>query len=642
MTTITIAKIGTNQTVNYAVDELVRLIRAIDSRVFVDQRTYDSYDSEKPLLWVGKTDLVTPSESDDEILIDVKNGAGVITGANNRAVLIAVYRFMRELGCDWIRPGADGEVIPHFSVTEASLTVRVHETPSYRHRGICIEGSLGTEHIINMIEWVPRVGMNIYFVQNFYPVGFFRRWYSRLHNPFEEGVNLTNDDFIHIWRRCEEEVLKRSLIYHGVGHGWTYHSFGIPRDLKTDDDPRITDRYRSYMAMINGERRLDSRGIDGTQLCYSNPEVRSCIINMIADYCKEHPAMDVVHFWLADHANNNCECEECKKHRPSDYYVMMLNELDKKMDAAGLETKIVFLVYVDLLWEPVDFKIENSDRFLLMFAPISRTYTSALCDFERMKKEDIPPYVRNRLQLPKSVPQNVAHLAAWQEMFTGDGFIFDYHLMWDHFLDPGYMTCAKVLHRDMANLDSLGLNGSVSCQQQRCAFPTGLPNYAMAAALWNKEEAFENISARYFKAAFGEDGAAVEDYLAKISELFDSSFMRNDHPEAHRDVLTRMAQIDSLTKVFEMSHITPNRDKSASWNYLYYHAEYCRMYAELIRRYTYGDEAKIKEQTDAFTAFVFALEPELHTVFDTAYFDEVYQRWIKRVYANKPTETVDF
>ena len=45
-------------------------------------------------------------------LIDVKNGAGVITGANNRAVLIAVYRFLRELGCRWLRPGAENEVIP--------------------------------------------------------------------------------------------------------------------------------------------------------------------------------------------------------------------------------------------------------------------------------------------------------------------------------------------------------------------------------------------------------------------------------------------------------------------------------------------------------------------------------------------------
>jgi len=194
----------------------------------------------------------------------------------------------------------------------------------------------------------------------------------------------------------------------------------------------------------------------------------------------------------------------------------------------------------------------------------------------------------------------------------------------------------------MVNLDKLSLYGSVSCQQQRCAFPTALPMYAMAAALWNKNESFEDISARYYKAAFGEDGEAVRAYLARISELFDPSFMRNDHKEAHNGVLTRMAQIDSLTKAFELSHINANRDKSDSWNYLAIHAEYCRIYAELVRRYTYGDEIKIAEQTDKFTAFIYAMEPELHTVHDTPYFNEVFQRWLKRVYANKPDKTVDF
>jgi len=71
-------------------------------------------------------------------------------------------------------------------------------------------------------------------------------------------------------------------------------------------------------------------------------------------------------------------------------------------------------------------------------------------------------------------------------------------------------------------------------------------------------------------------------------------------------------------------------------------AEYCKMYAELIRCYCSEDEAKIEAQTKAFTSFHFEHEPELHTVLDSCLFDEVYQRWIKRVFANKPTDEVDF
>jgi len=113
MTTITIAKIGKEQTVGYAADELTRCLKRIDFSVRVDRRTYDEYDKAKEkLLWVGETPLVDFSKLDDEILIDVKNGSGIVTGANPRAVLIAVYRFLYELGCRWIRPGDDGEVFP--------------------------------------------------------------------------------------------------------------------------------------------------------------------------------------------------------------------------------------------------------------------------------------------------------------------------------------------------------------------------------------------------------------------------------------------------------------------------------------------------------------------------------------------------
>ncbi len=641
MTQLTVAKIGNNPTVNYAVDELTRVLSAMDGSLFIDQRKYKAYTAEKPLLFVGVTDLVPHSDIDDEIFVDVKDGVGVITGANNRAVLIAVYRFLRELGCAWVRPGADGEVIPKRVLAIGDISVKVHEIPSYRHRGVCIEGSLGFPHIFNMIEWLPRVGMNIYFVQKFVPVGFFRRWYDHWHNPFVAPENLSLDDFARIWDRCEEEVLKRGLIYHAVGHGWTEVPFGIFDATKDPDDPMIKPEIKKYFALIDGKRELFHLGSGSTQLCYSNKTVRDIITDAIVAYCKDKPCVDVVHFWLADGFNNNCECDECQKHRPSDYYVVMLNELDKKLTAAGIDTKIVFLIYVDLLWSPKDFRVNNPDRFILMFAPISRTYTNALCDSERIDLSELMPYERNKLEMPKSVGQNVGHLTSWQEGFKGDGFIFDYHLMWDHFLDPGFTTCAKTLHRDMANLDKLGLNGSVSCQQQRCAFPTGLPLHAMAAALWNKDSKFEDVARDYYRSDFGEDGEAVSAYLARISELFDSQFMRNDKPEAHKTVLARMDEIDRLTRAFEESHINKKADSSASYGYLKLHAEYCRQYAELIRRYTFGDEAKIEEQTKNFSEFAFRLEPKLHTVFDTTYFDEVYQRWIKRVYSNKPTTEVD-
>ena len=80
-------------------------------------------------------------------------------------------------------------------------------------------------------------------------------------------------------------------------------------------------------------------------------------------------------FWLADDAGNQCECDGCKDTIPSDFYVQILNDVDRRMTEEKLDAKIVFLIYLDLLWVPEKERIIHEDRFVLMFAPISRTYS---------------------------------------------------------------------------------------------------------------------------------------------------------------------------------------------------------------------------------------------------------------------------
>ena len=82
----------------------------------------------------------------------------------------------------------------------------------------------------------------------------------------------------------------------------------------------------------------------------------------------------------------------------------ILNEADAKLTAAGLSTKIVFLIYVDLLWPPLQSRLQKTDRFILMFAPISRSYTESYADIHRVKR--IGPYRRNKLVFLAGVAEN--------------------------------------------------------------------------------------------------------------------------------------------------------------------------------------------------------------------------------------------
>ena len=55
--------------------------------------------------------------------------------------------------------------------------------------------------------------------------------------------------------------------------------------------------------------------------------------------------IDFLHLWLGDSNKNHCECEECRKRIPSDFYVMFLNELWDEMKKRGCKNiKLMVLV----------------------------------------------------------------------------------------------------------------------------------------------------------------------------------------------------------------------------------------------------------------------------------------------------------
>ena len=606
--TIILAAIGGHKTITYAQEELFRYLRRMDASLFIDCRRYAQKDDSKAnILWIGLDCSLPYSELDDAVRIEVNEGGGIITGSNERSVLIAAYRFLYELGCRFLRPGEDGDKIPQRLLTRDALNVHVSEAASYRHRGVTIEGSIGYEHVKNMLEWLPKAGMNGYFIQARNPYSFFARWYQHTGDPCAQGDPLDSDDTERLCGRLLEEIQKRSLLYHAVGHGWTYESLGVTQFGTMPGGEPIPEEIKRRFALINGKREVWKGRIADTNLCYSDSAVRDGITDCIAEYCKAHPEIDYLHFWLADGTNNHCECEECRKHLPSDYYVLMLNELDRKLTQAGLDTRIVFLIYVDLLWAPETYALENPDRFVLMFAPISRTYARALTDYDPNAPVDLKPYQRNHNEMPTSVAANVLRLRQWQSMGSKDSFDFDYHLMWDHYSDPGYYLCAKILHKDMTTLDQIGLNGNLSCQPQRAAFPTGLPMYAMAKGLWDKHSRFEEISAEYFRAAFGEQGPAVEHYLSSLSNLL-------------RGLLTADAstldRAEKLIRDFARTWLVVFGNTSVDWRMLAYHSEYCSLLLDVLRTRASGDRKETEARCRAVRAWLFRNEPFLHTMLD--------------------------
>ncbi|MBR5460324.1 MAG: DUF4838 domain-containing protein [Clostridia bacterium] len=630
---ITLARIGNHKTVVFAAEELNKYLKLIDPELFIDVRVYEKYDETlEGLLWVGMDDSFTAempkvkdASLDDAILINVASSTGVISGNNPRAVLIAVYRFLKELGCAWVRNTSDGEIIPSYTMTP--VTTYVCEAASYRHRAICIEGAISFEHIIDMLDWIPKASMNGYYIQFFLPAVFFERWYTHKSNHFLPPEPLDNEAIRGMVVRIKEEIAKRSLLYHAIGHGWTSEPLGFDSaGWHEEDSANIPDEKRVLIAELNGERAFLKGVPMNTNLCYSNPTARKLMTDAVADYCISHPEVKFVHFWLADYPNSFCECEKCRDTLPSDHYVMMLNAIDERLTAAGCDTKVVFLVYYDLLWAPKTEKINNPDRFTMMFAPITRSYAQSFKTVD-FSSTETAPFVRNKLIIPANVAENVAHLTNWQKC-TGveDGFDYDYHLMWDHHNDVGYYKVAQTLFDDMQNLDKIGLNGMVSCQLTRASYPTGLPMYMMAEGLWDKECDFEEKSDEYFLSAFGADGLAVKEYLKRLSELIDPNFIRNATPErceAHKtSIPLAIGTISEFEKTIGVNLDTlDNSNLRKSWEYLSLHAMITKEYGKaLILRANGASEEERVAAMEKLCDLINMNEMKLHRVLDCFFY----------------------
>lgn len=623
-----IKKVGDNRTIDFAIAELTEYLMKMDSSLKVELSQDDD------ALAIGCSDElyknlvpVEDKDLDDSIYIDVKDGKGIITGSNPRSVLIAVYRYLKELGCRFIRPGKDNEVIPNCNPMEKAVYVK--EKASYRHREVCIEGAVSYQHVSDMIDWVPKISMNGYYIQFKKPYGFFKKYYQHANNPYMEDENVTDSDLDEITKKLEDEIAQRDLMYYAVGHSWTSEPFGIEASYWSKA-PAPSEKIRPYLAMINGKRDWYEGVPMNTNLCYSNPDVQDIMTDDAVAYCKAHPAVKYLVIWLADSYANACECEECQKGTFSDFYIQIMNKLDEKLTKEGIDTKIVFSIKPNI---PVKERIKKNDRITMMFCPIFRDFSQTFPDeVTEDYLEEIPVFGPNDKKIDrffKETHRYVSLFKKWKDIYDGDTVIYDYVLIWFLYHDPGYMQCAEIIAKDMKNLKAMGLNGINSCQVQRLFFPTAMPMIAMSETLWNRDIEFEEIKNKYMTDAFGEDGPMIAEIMQRIGQKeimeFSTSLNCCKWEKIKGEKTLSLIQksrdaVKELEPIIEknMKDETLPEAVKKSWEYLTYYPEHANLFLDAWQAaYGEGDLEKSKEAYAKLEDRANQLEPVLNRVFDT-------------------------
>ena len=530
---------------------------------------------------------------------------GFVAGSNPRSVLLGVYAYLRSIGFVFTLPTEGGTLVPAISTPQQLCRPETCHSASFLHRGVCVEGADSLENVLDFIDWLPKNGFNSFFVQFKKPDVFFERWYDHVFNPLLTPEHLSRQELDEMEHSVTQAMALRSILDHRVGHGWTAEALGFSNTGWHTESVQLDPETLPLVAQIGGKRQLWGGIPTNTNLCYSNKEARRRLVDQVVAYAKGHPSTDYLHFWLADECNNICECPQCQQTTLSDQYVEILNQLDEALTAQGLDTKIVFLLYQELLYAPIHSRIANPSRFCLMFAPISRTFEASYP--RQIPETEIPPYVRNNWKLPETVEGNLRHYQSWKQQFQGESFFYDYPLGRAHYGDFGYMKIAKVIYDDIHALKPLSTDGYMSCQELRAATPTAFPNYVMGQALLDTDLSYEDMKQTYFQAMFGQGWQAVVGYLEQLSQLSDTDYFNGHGPRVQPETALRFSLIAQTAAAFalDLDFLRDSRQPyQENWNFLAFHAQYTVLLAHALQALAQGHQQEADQRFQDFCRYI--------------------------------------
>ena len=628
---LTINKITSASPVDFAAEELKKYLRMMMPRCGDIKINYNPEAKNGFRLGLMQdfgldTSEALDTELDDILHISCDTEGGIIAGSNPRSVLLAVYEYLRQNGCRWLFPGIDGEYIPIKDIEPTEY----HKMADCRFRGQCNEGAEAQHLMMEEIDFTPKIGMNIFMIEFENPTAYYQLYYNHKHNDSNREPEPVSDEQIFQWKRqCEAEISKRGLQFHDMGHGWTATAFDIKYGggwAKIGEEA-VPEKYRPYLALYNGKRALYEGMPLNTNFCMSNPDARHVVAKSIADYAALAANVDYLHVWLSDSYNNMCECEECRKKTPSDWYVMLMNEVDEIMSARGLKTRVVFICYYDTVWAPKTERLNNPDRFALLLAAITRDYAECVSSHIDASKIQLTEYVFNANVMPRSVNNYLLHAKEWREICKVPNFIYEYHFWWPQYNDLGLFDMAKTIHNDVKGYFANGCSGVVEDGSQRSFFPNGLLFTTYARTLYDTGISFDSVKEDYYKHAYGEDYRQVIAFFEKLGAALDYKyFVGSGSLDIKKgkyynpDMVAGLNTIPAIVEEFEpfvLAHKNmPMRVQTVMYRVLWRYLEYVKLLAPILALKAEGKELEAKEKFLEFKSYFGKYELEMERVYD--------------------------
>ena len=636
-----IYKLSLSEPVDFAASELKKYLRMMMPGCGEIEIAYDPKATDGFRLGLLE-DFGLPNEAelpelDDVVHVDTTEDGGILAGSNPRSVLYAVYRLLKENGCRFLFPGTDGEYIPQRTIA----ATKYHKKADHRLRGHTTEGDPSLEQALQYIDYQTKNELNTYGLSQIFI--YHSRYYSHRFNQKRRLPEPVSRDLVDQWQAlCEAELTKRGLLMRMGGHSWSTQSAGFdPKDnhLYVSGKKEVPEELRSKLAMMNGVRGLNKNNPHFTNLCWSQPELRSGYAKFIAQKAMDNRQYTMIGVSMADTSHNHCECEECQKLRPSDFLVMIVNEADEILTKNNVNTKLFFSDYIDMAFPPTKMRIKNPDRFVFQHAAITRSYTKSLTADSVIPEQK--PYVRNNWEVPRTVEECMSYYKGWREHFPCTGSSYEYHFWLHQYRDPGMLSISRRIYEDNMALKVFDISGCMEDGSNKSFFPNGFADHIYCASMWNRDIDYDAELEDYFSHIYGEDWQKVKNYLANISAAFDHAYMcgerssdpaRGDlyNPEHAKDLEAVKNITAEIRTVIETHLNMPTRPQTVCWRLLLRHTEWCDRLAEIFIEKCQGNDQKASEMFDQFIEYFGKYEIEMERYFDFGLASQSLQNTLKK------------
>ena len=306
--------------------------------------------------------------------------------------------------------------------------------------------------------------------------------------------------------------------------------------------------------------------------------------------------------------------------------MQILNLVDEELTARGLDTRIVFIVYVDTSWAPRCEMIKNQDRFTLMLAPITRSYTKTLS--EEKRNIELRPYERNKLKMPADLDEYLAYFEDWQASdWRGSNISYEYHFWRHQYFDISGIKISKLINDDVKAYLDKNINGIIEDGSQRSFFPTGLAFYTYARSMYDVNLTADDIAVEYFSAAFGKDWKKFYDYLIELEDAMKYRFCQGEMSEnkeaspfyspTEAKNIAKVPEIVSRGRELIREHYNSDyRVRTVSVRLLEHHADFAEMHAAALYEKALGNDERALELGKNFRIEFGRRECEIQRYFD--------------------------